>query len=600
MKGRRVCDRLFAVDRSAWFAITAIAVIAVELLVFTRSIGDPASLRLRCVTCIGDAALIMLPYWICSPRWRAIALPTVWVVSLFLLANALYFKYWGDLFVLASIFEPSNYNSFVFKSIAPVFSARDWLYVVSPVVLTALYVILKPWTLPSCAIRRKAVAVGLCVGLYGLGFAGSIYSSSRWYAETGREGLRISDILSFRFGRHSLQTDAWHANGLAGYIVASVINSPGVSSISLTPEEDAQITQYLKTLHDESQQIATESNDSVKNLIFIIVESLDAGYMMSEADGRPIMPFLSSLVGAEGAVTCTRMVSQIGNGGSSDGQFIYNTGLLPLENAVVAQTMADRCYPSLCRAIAPRSSAELIVESSAVYNHRQTSVAYGYQKLYDMDSLRSAGLDVAAIGGDAAVMSFAFDRIMNMEQPFVAEITTLSMHFPFEQVGFEPKPWINGISDSKFVRRYCQAAHYTDSVIATFVSKIYDSKLADNTVVVIASDHDVVPENIRDYEAPTDRPIVFAALGTGRTLHHTQPMGQVDLYPTVLDLMGVKGKEVWYGMGHSIVSEPPTAAISRTGRVEGSADEAQLQRLRRAFTLSDTLIRSGRFVVPHE
>ena len=73
-------------------------------------------------------------------------------------------------------------------------------------------------------------------------------------------------------------------------------------------------------------------------------------------------------------------------------------------------------------------------------------------------------------------------------------------------------------------------------------------------------------------------------------------MGQVDVFPTLLDVMGV-GREqyYWRGLGESVLSDSVDAAISRTGRLAGNPDKQTELRLRRMFELSDTLIRSNYF-----
>ena len=292
------------------------------------------------------------------------------------------------------------------------------------------------------------------------------------------------------------------------------------------------------------------------------------------------------------------MLAQINDGGSSDGQLIYNTGLLPLLNGVVAQTFAQNRFPSLAEAIRPASSAEFIVESANVYNHRMTSQAFGYEAIHDLDSLHAVGWDKTLKGADDAVLDYAFDRISAMPQPFFAEITTLSMHYPFEIEGFEPVEWIDSIApDDYYLNHYLQTVHYTDAAIGRFLARLKASDLADNTIVVIASDHDeIAAQRTASETSPVDSPIAFIVLGAGVTKHLDRPMGQVDVFPTLLDVMGV-GREqyYWRGLGESVLSGSVDAAISRTGRLAGSPDKQTELRLRRMFELSDTLIRSNYF-----
>ena len=96
--------------------------------------------------------------------------------------------------------------------------------------------------------------------------------------------------------------------------------------------------------------------------------------------------------------------------------------------------------------------------------------------------------------------------------------------------------------------------------------------MADNTMVVIASDHNA-PGTTKPDGSPAD--IVFIAANAGRTLHIDEPVHQVDVFPTILDLMGVQS--AWRGVGHSML-----------GPQRGESDPRQA-------TVSDSLLRSDYF-----
>ena len=127
------------------FILSAIILFAADIMLFSFIIVDNSTFRLRTVLYIGDAAVILSVYWLCRPKYRWLVLPLIWIASLFLFANALFFRYWGDMFPLASMFNASNYNSFVFNSIPTLLSPATITIILLPAVITALYFILKPW-----------------------------------------------------------------------------------------------------------------------------------------------------------------------------------------------------------------------------------------------------------------------------------------------------------------------------------------------------------------------------------------------------------------------------------------------------------------------
>lgn len=582
------------------FIIAAMIAVTAVLFQLSEVIGDSSFVKIRLTLYFTDATLFLAFYWFVRPRWRWTAIPIVWFISIFALANALYFRYWGDMFPLQSMFVGANYNSFVFNSIVPLWRSADFIYLLLPAIVTGLYIWIKPQRRPSFTTKFKITVAALTVLLFVFTFIGSANSMRRWHEECGRPGVTLKHCIIHRYDALSTQTDMWNKNGLTGYLISQIVNYPKSQAISLTNSERQSIAEFIANAPGKQINDSILATNRGKNLIFIIVESLNSWTIGKTYGQHNLTPVLDSLATAEGSISNLRMISQINDGGSSDGQLIYNTGLLPLRRGVAVLSNADNRYPSLAEALQPASSAEFIVESASVYNHRRSSKAFGYDAIYDKASLAEAGYKPDEIGGDDAVLSFAFNAITDMPQPFFAEITTLSMHYPFDIYGFEPVEWIDSVApDDYYLNHYLQTVHYTDAAIGRFLDRLAASPLADNTIVIIASDHDEsTRQRMGSVNPEGDNPIVFIALGSGKTLLiDDSPMAQADVFPTILDIMGVSVSDYpWRGVGRSILSpERHTAAISRTGRLDGIASPAEEHHLRRAFEVSDTIIRSNYF-----
>ncbi len=115
-----------------------------------------------------------------------------------------------------------------------------------------------------------------------------------------------------------------------------------------------------------------------RNLIFIIVESLASDAVGATVNGVKVAPTLSALAADSSAIVFRRMQAQVNHGRSSDGQFIYNTGLLPLRNNVVAKRYPSANYPSIAKALGYANSSEVVGEKPTFYNHSITNLSYGY------------------------------------------------------------------------------------------------------------------------------------------------------------------------------------------------------------------------------
>jgi hypothetical protein len=88
---------------------------------------------------IGDAALLMSIYWLNPQRMRGVTTVLFIILALFLYANVLYARYWGDLIPFAVIFSKASYNSLVLQSISSLFWKRDIIYIIATVVVILLW-----------------------------------------------------------------------------------------------------------------------------------------------------------------------------------------------------------------------------------------------------------------------------------------------------------------------------------------------------------------------------------------------------------------------------------------------------------------------------
>jgi phosphoglycerol transferase MdoB-like AlkP superfamily enzyme len=71
-------------------------------------------------------------------------------------------------------------------------------------------------------------------------------------------------------------------------------------------------------------------------------------------------------------------------------------------------------------------------------------------------------------------------------------------------------------------------------------------------------------------------------------------MGQVDVYPTILDLMGANDYE-WKGLGHSVLRNPVGAVAIEPDVVKGKAVPDLVKRLKQAWQISNLMITRNYF-----
>ena len=191
-------------------------------------------------------------------------------------------------------------------------------------------------------------------------------------------------------------------------------------------------------------------------------------------------------------------------------------------------------------------------------------------------------------------------QIASLPQPFMAEITTLSMHFPFNDSGVKRVGWIDSLTDVESIERdYMQMVHYFDAQLGIFLKRLSRSGLSDNTVVVLASDHDQVTSADRPLVNNHDTlPIAFIATNTGITANISRAVGQIDIYPAIVQIMGGDGEALRHALGVSIFNEANKSSVDRYGRLHGRSS-SELDSLKAAaWQISDLLIRSDYFAKP--
>ena len=149
---------------------------------------------------------------------------------------------------------------------------------------------------------------------------------------------------------------------------------------------------------------------------------------------------------------------------------------------------------------------------------------------------------------------------------------------------------------------YMTVAHYTDKAIGKFVEYLKTRPEYERTMVVITGDHEGLADLRKELcHTKAGKGIIsedeftpFIVLNSPIPMHYLKVMGQIDIYPTLLNLFGLE-KFRWSGIGQSILApRKPGIAISPKRKIEGdtlhiSADE--LLRMQQSQVISDRIIR---------
>lgn len=582
------------------FYLLATAVIIVMLsmvsLTITRDMFGSLLQRPLCkifFNHLADAILLLTPYWVLR-RWRRVyAFTIVWITALWSFVQLLYFANYHDVMPFASFLFVDNLSPTLISSTIGSITKKSIIVLLMPLLMHVIYWLWrhkgkvaedKPrrhwWLFVASLVVYIILRLLITTGIY--------LTNRQNYSD-------LHDAFNSRYchlgGRH--RNYIMH-NGVMAYAIFSLANS--ISS-SVSEEDLNMASDFVKRECPNYNDYPYATTIENPNLIFIMVESLNAWVINLDIDGKPVTPTLNALAAdTTHNIVCLNMISQAKNGRSSDGKFMYQTGLLPMLDKSVAMEFANREFPSLIKALKQRGYAavEITGDEPSLWNVEQMSKAYGFDSLYHQPELKEK-LKAADYMIDKVVMEHTAQLLPTIKKPFIAQLFTGVMHSPYNDKWKFPT-WISKSKQyTPAVRNYLEKTAYFDTQLGVLLERLKQSGLYDKSVIVIASDHNEWVD-----EDPAGRPSIskrgdsclLLVLGAANGKLVEGPIGQIDVYPTLLDVLGLN-KYSWKGLGYSVLRNGVHSAAATPDETVGTSP--LLPHQQQAWTVSDILIRANWF-----
>lgn len=539
----------------------------------------------------GDIALLTIPFWLIRKRWWLTLIP-VWGLPIFLLANALNFRFWGDFLSFSAVTMAGNVGGLLINSIIGLLRLRDIVYLVIPAAFTLYFIIYRRKIKPDSIGTLRPVICS--IALFLLGQAAVTRSSMRWKSIT--EHIPCGSFSDETIGRilpMSNRMRYMRSNGLTIYLLKNglMFADDIFGRKDLTPEQRAEIDSFIQS-YNRSELADSFNLNHDKNLIIVIVESLNADVINRTVNGFEITPTMNRLVGAEGSISTLHMIPQVKDGGSSDGQMMINTGLLPLRDGAAAMRFGSKNnFPSIVKELGFPHSVAVFGDDGAVWNQLDAFRSYGFDSVL---SSRDFITPVDTRGRDGAMFDLALDTLRNHNGRFILECISNSMHIPFDEPAAEMPQAIANSNLSHAEKKYISVTNYFDRELGLFLDSIYKMSPAENTIVIITSDHcqALASGNNLTNKEETEIPVVFIAANTGYSARIDRISGQVNIYPTILDIMGVKYTKSGYrGLGKSLLNTELNGAVDVFDRPHAAPDSDAFK----AIDISNDILKSDYF-----
>ena len=598
----RAAEYLRGVKPDVWLWLLAGASIFADFMFHLHLIGNGHIAWYNPLLAIADTALLLSPLLLLPARHRGWCLLPVWAVALWCMVTVLYYVSYGDIMPLRSMSYLSNVDRVLVDSTMGNIREmpQSLLLLVPPVVVTLAYVLRWRRALRDSGGRPRWRAALLAVLPWAAcTMAYPYYLMVRYSPQFMIDRERGQAMANDRF-KYKLRIF------YKGAVRAIADDVARMLPRHLDGSERQRLERFMSRELENDTVSPVGTANRGKNLVVVLVESLNAWAVDIEIDGRPVAPTLRALTSPDSSLCSRRMITQACHGRSSDGMFCYLTGLLPLRHGAVAMDYPQGGYPSLARLAHDngcRTTGEVSYDLPDVWNVEAMAREYDMDTLVIRNDLKRTyrGHDKL---GDTAVYAVAAAQAAVWKKPFMMLVFNISTHAPYDHT-FPLTTWISRCADySPAVRVYLERLHYFDSQLGRFMRRMRDSGLWDNTVFVIVSDHtDPVDEDSsrgRPSLSAAGNECVFAVVNGGVTGEVPGYMGQVDVYPTILDVMGWRGKGVWPGLGNSVLREPASTAVAPDGKQYGTPLSRDLTRKQReAWDISEMLITSGWFAAPH-
>ena len=518
-------------------------------------------------------------------RWAQIVVMAL--LDVLLVANLMYFRTYYSAIPASSYLEAGNLADFK----ASVTDSLRWADIVLPLITIAtavmafrykttkrqpLTAVLKWWAAPLAGFALLLTGVNLCKG----GFHKSLRS------------VRQSAYLC------SADAPIFSVFGCIWYDITD-------DAEPITPEKQAEIERWLAS--QPKHQPADSVTEKRSNLLIVFAESLESWVLEKKVDGKEITPCLNSLLKEKSTLYAPNVLTQVKGGRSIDAQLMICSGLLPLMSGTYSSLYYDNTFYTLqkaMRGLKHSRSYLLTIDKVSTWNQGAVARSFGTDTIisyHDFKMTEAFGTHKRI--GDASFFQQCREKIERGEvwkpgESVYMQFVTYSGHAPFK-LPDHLRTITFPASIPEKVADYMTTAHYTDKAIGDFVAYLKTLPQYKETIVVIVGDHEGLASYRQELVGnPACRGLVsdkqltpFIVLNSPVGMRYDKFMGQIDIYPTLLNLMQLDAYR-WHGLGQSILDpRKQGVAVGSVMNVEGTRSDKEVERLKEAHTVSDYMLR---------
>lgn len=489
-------------------------------------------------TILKEIPFVLIVYclieWFASKRKLIYYLIANLVMTLILFAVIMYYKYYGVIVTYLAL-EQVNQVTAVKNS---VFSLMDPYYLLIFIDIIIMAVLLfRPkkalnWKRESSKKENKRLVVAL--------FTISV-------------ALCLFNILPNRASMNEIVKA--EQMGILNYEAYMIFSNKDVELLDPNHITQDKIDTVKKVEHPAAPELWQKA--AGKNVIVIQMESFQNFLVNLKIDGQEITPNLNKLVNEN--YYFKHFYQQVGQGNTSDAEFVVNTSFYIPPRGAATMEYADKELPSLPKMLKSRGYDTATFHTNVVefWNRSELYKALGFDRYYDQ---KFFGLEDTVFFGASDEQLYAktaaeLERMSQNGKPFYSHIITMTAHHPFTIPAEKQKMTLPERYENTFVGDYIRSQNYADYALGLFIEDLKARGIWDDSLVLLYGDHLGLPIYSLDRDdkelmaeiygreySNTDMiniPLVVVSTGITEPKVFDQLGGQVDILPTVANLLGI-------------------------------------------------------------
>jgi lipoteichoic acid synthase len=385
----------------------------------------------------------------------------------------------------------------------------------------------------------------------------SFASAKRWAVGFGCIGL-IMTVIAFRYPLIDVSYFAKKHGYIQSQFVQAYENSLGTAFASQEYMSEKELESLKGNTYVPASQHSTFGLAKNRHVFIIQWESLQEFTINQKINGQEITPNLNALL--KESAYFDNVYQQIGAGNTSDAEWLMHTSLYPEGMDPTVNTLEGEEIPSLVWTLKKNGygAATYHADDITYWSRDKLYPALGFDYIYTSNEIPNEK-EIGFGPADEVLFNFVDEQLpkqLKTHEKMYSNIITLTSHTPFEMP--EEYKFLDLPENYKetYAGNYFQSVRYTDEQIGLFIKKLKKLGIYDESVILIYGDHSglhgapvtetdktFLKEVLGHEYTMQDRfvvPVLFTVPGifTGEKYSHLG--GQIDLMPTLLNLLGIE------------------------------------------------------------